>query len=246
MLKEYLLRGVKAGVVAGVSYGLFVALIGNPLIGYAETFEAGHHEAASSSPEAVTGLLSMVGGTLFGILLGAVVLGVGFYFLEPAIPGTRGTKSYLLAAAGFITISGAPWLVLPPQPPGVDQALSTGPRIGLYGAMMVIGAVCCGLAGYVYIRLRGRHHIVVAACSALMPFVLLPVAVAVAPENSTSGPIPDRLAYLFRMITVFGQVGLWVVLASAHAWFLTNRRDDSTCGTDMSMAKRPGSSTPDP
>lgn len=242
MFAAYVLRGVKAGAVAGLFFGLFVALVANPLIGFAETFEAGHHGAGE--PQTVTGLVSVLGGVLFGLLLGAVVFGVGFYFLEPGIPGTGGTKSYLLAAAGFVTVSGAPWLVLPPQPPGVEQALSVGARLGLYGLMMVVGAACCGVAGYLFNRLRGRYHRLLAAGAALAPFTVLAILAVVAPQNAAAGAIPERLAYLFRMITVFGQVALWLVLASVHGWLVSARpADDSRA--DVTVTGGPGAPTAD-
>lgn len=225
MLTNYVLRGMKAGVVAGVAFGLFVALVGNPLIGYAETFEESGHGGGPVVTGAVTTLVSIGGGVLLGILIGAVFLGAVFYFLEPAIPGEGGTKSYLMAAAGFVTVSGAPWLVLPPQPPGVEQSLPVETRLPLYMGMMVAGAVACGLSGYAFNRLRVRSGRPAAFVGALVPLGLLLVVATVAPANAVSGPIPGDLAAVFRTITGTGQVGLWFVLASVHAWLLGRKRD---------------------
>lgn len=230
MLTKYVLRGVKAGFVGGIVYGAFVALVGNPLIRYAETFEEGGHAGEPVVAGPVTNTVSVVGGVLFGILLGAVVFGAIYYFLEPALPGTGGTKSFLLAGAAFITVSGAPWLVLPPQPAGVDQALPTGVRITWYVIMMVIGAVACGLALAVYNRLRPRIGRPGATVSALVPFVLVFAVALVAPENSVSGPVPDGLAEVFRGVTAVGQLGLWLVLASTHVWLLQRDRDGGVLG----------------
>lgn len=191
MLTKYVLRGMKAGVVAGLAFGVFVALVGNPLIGYAETFEKSGHGGGPVVPGAVTTVVSIAGGILFGILLGAVVLGVAFYFLEPVIPGEGGTKSYLLAAAGFVTISGAPWLVLPPQPPGVEQALPVGTRLGLYLVMMVAGAVVCGVAGCVFNRLRAWYGRPLAFVGALVPLGLLLVVATISPTNPVSARFPS-------------------------------------------------------
>jgi predicted cobalt transporter CbtA len=171
MLTAYVKRGVKAGMVGGLIFGLLVALVANPLVVYAD--ELGHgdgnvagqdheHPAGEHPEEAVvehhesavsmmlTNAVSVVSGVLWGILLGGVVFGIAYYFLEPAIPGTGRTRSYLLGVAGFVTVSGSPWLVLPPQPPGVEQALPAQERITLYGAMMVVGALVCMLSGFMY------------------------------------------------------------------------------------------------
>lgn len=242
MFTKYVLRGMKAGGVAGIAFGLFVALIGNPLIRYGETFEESHHGGGPVVSGDVTTVVSIVGGVLLGILLGAVFLGVAFYFLEPAIPGEGGTKSYLLAAAGFVTVSGAPWLVLPPQPPGIEQTLAIGTRLMVYAGMMLAGAIACGLSGYVFNRLHTQYGRIIAFIGALAPLGLLFVVAAISPSNSVSGPIPDQIAAIFRVVMAMGQVSLWLVLASVHAWLLERERandathDDRTTYTDTSRA----------
>lgn len=226
MLVDYVTRGLKAGVVAGIAFGAFVALVATPLIRYAETFEHGHGAGPVVSGT-VTTTVSVAGGVLLGILFGGVVLGAAFYFLEPLIPGAAGTKSYVLAAAGFMTVSGAPWLLFPPQPPGVEQALSTDVRLTWYLVMMLVGGLGCGLSGYVYTRLRTSSGRPTAFIGALATFALVPLVAAFGPTNPVSGPIPVELATAFRTVTVAGQVGLWFVLASVHAWLLRRDRFDT-------------------
>lgn len=225
MLYDYLKRGTKAGAVGGLAYGLFVAFVGNGLIAFAETFETGHGHAPAV-PSTTTQVVSIGGGVVFGVLLGAVVFGLAYYFLEPAIPGAADTKSYVLAAAGFLTVSGAPWVLLPPQPPGVSQTLPTETRLLWYGIMMVAGAVASGAAVYAYRRLRRNLPKSVAAVGALAALTLIPGVALLAPANSVTGPTPDALASAFRAVTAAGQVGLWVTMASTHAW-LTRRADDT-------------------
>ena len=227
MLTNYVTRGLKAGLVGGIAFGLFMALVGNPLIGYAETFEHTHHHGGPVVSGAATTVVSIVGGALVGILFGAVVFGAVFYFLEPAIPGAAGTKSYVLGAAGFVTLSGTPWLVLPPQPPGVEQALAVEIRLAWYLGMMVVGALACGVAGYAYTRLRPRYGRLVGIVGSVAALVVLPIVAALAPSNAASGSIPGSLAYVFQATVAVGQVGLWFVLASAHAWFEQDRTVES-------------------
>lgn len=235
MLTKYVRRGMKAGGAGGLAFGAFVAFVGNPLIEYAETFETGGHGGGPVVSGAITNTVSIVGGLLLGMLAGAVVFGVLFYFLEPAIPGRRETKSYLLGAAGFVTVSGAPWVVLPPQPPGVEQGLPTGVRITWYLVLMVAGAVACGLAGYVFNRLRSRMSHPLAVTGALVPFVLVFAVASVSPANPVVGPIPDQLAAVFRTVTAVGQIGFWFVMASAHAWLL-HREQDRKSGDEDSQS----------
>lgn len=221
-LIEHVTRGLKAGAFGGLAFGLFVALVGNPLVAYAETFEHGHG-GGPVVPETATIAVSVGGGVLLGVLLGAVVFGAAFYFVEPAIPGPVEARSYLLAAAGFVTVSGSPWVLLPPQPPGVEQALATDVRLTWYAIMMAVGAAACLLSGYAYSRLRARHGPALGLLGALVAFGLIPAAAVVGPANAVTGSIPADLAYVFRAVTAVGQVGLWLVIAGAHALML--RRD---------------------
>lgn len=235
MLGAYLVRGLKVGAVAGLAFGLFVAVVANPLVDATEALagehasEAGAHAGGAGLLQAVsTDATSVLAGVFWGLLLGVVAFGVVFYFLEPAIPGADDTRSYLLGAAGFVTVSGAPWLVLPPQPPGVEGGLAAETAMAWYAGAMVAGALACGLAGYGYTRFRnaGRAPAVAAAAAPLLALLALPF---VAPEP-TATDLPSALTAAFRALVVLGQATLWVVLASAHAWFL-RREADATATT---------------
>lgn len=230
MFRAYLERGLLAGAVGGLAFGLFVAVLGNPLVGYVEELghaaEAGGHHGADHGGHAVsatvTTLVSVGGGVLWGLLLGAVFFGVGYYFLEPAIPGTGATKRYVLASAGFVTVSGAPWLLVPPQPAGVELALPTGTRVLVYGGMALAGALCCVLAGSAYTRLTARGtDWRAAAVASLVPLATLAGLALAGPTIGTTGEVPAGMAAVYRGVVVFGQVWLWVVLAGAHAWLST-------------------------
>jgi predicted cobalt transporter CbtA len=242
MFTAYLKRGLKAGFVGGVVYGLFVALVGNPLVAFAETFEQGHgaREAVLSATTATA--TSVAAGVVWGLLLGGLVFGVAYYFLEPAIPGAADTKGYLLAATGFLTVSGAPWLVLPPQPPGVEQALATDARFAWYGLMAVAGGVACGASVAVYNRLGSDWRARQLLGSAL-PFAVLVALVVVAPANPVSGSVPGAFVAAFRWTVVFGQFLLWLTLASAHAWLV--RRERPTGTGEPSVADFDPLSTPE-
>jgi hypothetical protein len=229
MFVDYVTRGVKAGVVAGLVFGVFLALVANPMIGFAE--ELGHgagdaaaahghgateghgHEAAAVS-HGLTEAVSALSGVLWGVLLGAVVFGAGFYLLEPILPGSGGTGSYALALVGFVAVSGAPWLALPPRPPGAEGSLPPETRIALYAGMMVAGAVAGLLALFAYDRLhdaRGRAVALAAATATLA------VPVVLAPTAGTGGELPSELAAGVTGLIVFGQALLWLLLAAVHA-----------------------------
>ncbi|WP_336357526.1 CbtA family protein [Haloarcula sp. CGMCC 1.6347] len=218
MATDYLERGAVAGVAGGLVYGLFVATVGNAFTAGLETFEHGHgHGGGPVVSGLTTAVASIGGGVLWGILFGVAVFGMAYFFLEPAIPGSGATKRLALAGAGFLTVSGAPWLVLPPQPPGVEQALGTETRLAWYAGLMTLGALVAVLAGLTYRRAEGRHAAVRLGATAL-PLALLAVPVALAPANPVHGDVPAALVAAYRWTVVFGQLLLWATIAGIHAW----------------------------
>ncbi|QZP39595.1 CbtA family protein [Halobaculum magnesiiphilum] len=247
MFVEYLTRGVKAGLVAGAVFGVLLALVANPIVGFAD--ELGHehgehgHEDGSHGHEETTaahddaGLsvnrgVSVLSGVLWGVLLGAVGFGVAFYFLEPIVPGTGAVRSYVFAAAGFLTASGAPWLVLPPAPPGTAHALDVQTRMILYGVMMAAGAAAAIAGMVLYDRLRGDRGRAVAVAVGLLPVGALPVLAAAVPADRTTVALPSELAAGLVGLVVFGQALMWLVLATVHARLHGAEAGDTAAPTD--------------
>lgn len=240
MVVDYLERGVLAGSIAGLVYGAYMALVANPLIGYMETVAeggegghaagdhahgAGEHahaagEHAHAVGEATTAAVSIGSGVLWGILLGGV-FALAFYFLEPALPGRGNAKAYVLAGAGFFSVSIAPWLVLPPTTPGAEQAYTPTLRIAIYVGMMAVGAVvaAASVRGYDRVSVRSRPLGVVAAA---VPIVALGAVTAIAaPTIVTPGVMPADLVAAFRGLTVLSQGALWALVAGCFGWLQT-------------------------
>ncbi|WP_436346875.1 CbtA family protein [Natronorubrum sp. FCH18a] len=240
MLTDYLERGVLAGAVAGVAYGLYVALVANPLVEYVEglghehAHEAGHaHDHAAESAHAVgettTALVSVGSGVLWGILLGGL-FAVAFYLLEPALPGSRAVKAVILAGAGFLTVSVAPWLVLPPTAPGAEQTVGTGTRVAIYAGMMVVGALVAAAAILGYDRTAPRSRLLGVAVGALPVVALVAVVSLATPTVTHHGDLPGNLVTAFQGLTVLSQAALWLVVAGSFSWLLGHVRpaDEAT------------------
>ncbi|ELY67170.1 CbtA family protein [Natrinema versiforme] len=252
MLVDYLERGVLAGAIAGIAYGAYMAVVANPLIGYMETVaaggdhahagehahEAGEHahaagEHAHAVSEATTAAVSVGSGVLWGILLGGV-FALAFYFLEPALPGRGRVKTYVLAGAGFLTVSVAPWLVLPPTTPGAEQAFDPTLRIAIYAGLMAVGAVVAVLSVYAYRRVSARSRPLGGVAAALPIVALVAVTAIAAPTIVESGSMPADLVTAFRGLTALSQAALWALVAGCFGWLQTRagvhstaeRRDD--------------------
>ncbi|MDF9746026.1 CbtA family protein [Natrinema salsiterrestre] len=249
MLVDYLERGVLAGAIAGIAYGVYMAIVANPLIGYMETLadgreHGGHahgtgdhsHEAAEHAhavSEATTAVVSVGSGVLWGILLGGV-FALAFYFLEPALPGRGRLKTYVLAGAGFLTVSVAPWLVLPPATPGAELAFDPTVRSAIYVGMMVLGALVAAVSIYGYRRVSGGRGLLGVVTAAIPIVSLVAVTAVAAPTVVESGSTPTALVTAFRGLTVLSQAALWTLVAGSFGWLqaragvrsATDRRED--------------------
>lgn len=212
MLTAHLKRGLAAGLLAGLAYGAYTVLVASPLVALAETFEAGTHGHEVGHLAALTGdAVTFAAGAAWGLLFGAL-FGVAYYLLEPALPERGG---YVLAGAGFLTVSGAPWLALPPVAPGAEHALGTDARLAIYIGMMGAGALAAAGAFLTYRRVRSRGR-GPAAFAATVPLLALLGIATLAPANPTTSPAPAALTAAFRGVAVVGQVSLWAVIALAH------------------------------
>ncbi|WP_101296960.1 CbtA family protein [Halegenticoccus soli] len=230
MLLRYLERGVAAGAIAGLGYGAFVAAVVNPFVEHAESlvhYGHGHDHAHSVAvAETTTAAVGVGGGILWGILLGGM-FGLAYYVLEPSLPGTGTMKAYVLAGAGFLTVSVVPWLVLPPPAPGTEHALGTDARLLIYVALMALGALvgAASILGYRRAAPRGRAFAVaVAAVPVAVVVVALPLA---APAGANGGAVPGELVAAFRGVVVSSQAALWAVIAASYGW-LHRRASGST------------------
>lgn len=230
MLADYVVRGAKAGLVAGLLFGLFVALVANPLIAVADgqahagdhhehegAGEHGEHHHESAVSATTTDAVSVASSVLWGLLLGAVVFGVVGYFLEPLVPGEGAIQSYVLAAGGFVTVSGGPWLLIPPTVPGAERAIATETGMAMYGGMIVASALACLLAAISYDRLRDRRGRRTAGAVALVPLGALATVPILSPFEIATGSLSPELAGAVLGTVVFGQVLLWLALAATHA-----------------------------
>lgn len=222
MLGSHVRRGAVVGTIGGIAYATYLSTVSFDLIEYAETFEAGGEMGGTPMVSAgKTAVLGAGAGVIWGFLLGVLVFGVLYYFIEPAIPGETDTKGYVLAAAGFTALSGAPWLVLPPQPPGIEQSIPTEKRLLWYAVMMVAGALAWTLSIGLLRRYRDQFETALLFPSVAIAFAaVITVPAILAPANRITGPVPTGIATAYRWTVVFGQVWLWTVLAATNAWLV--------------------------
>ncbi len=219
MIQGYLERGVAAGLVAGLAYGIYMVFVGHPLSEYVHDAghdhghdHGGHDHASHAVSEATTAVVSAGSGVLWGIFLGGV-LALALYLFEPALPGSKAVKPYVVAAAGFLTVSAVPWLVLPPAAPGAEHLYAIEPRLAIYLGLVLVGAatVAAAIAAYKRGARRGLGiGLVAGAAPVLAVAVTLPLAT---PTITTHPELSADLVAAYQGIAVLSQAALWLLIA---------------------------------
>ena len=238
MFFAYLKRGLLAGGVAGLAYGLFMAAVANPLVSYLEHAQHGHSHAPGSSvvAESTTAVVSVGGGLLWALFLGGC-FGIAFSLLEPALPGRGAVKGVVLAASGFLTVSVMPWLVLPPFAPGAEQVLGTDTRFDIYAGLVALGAAIAASSVLIYNRLepRGRGLAVVAGATPVVAaVVVLPL---VSPTLVSHPELSGELVAAYRAMVVLSQGSIWLLIAATFGWL--HQRD----GAETTVSDTPQATT---
>lgn len=211
MVSRYLRRGVAAGTVAGTIMAGYLSLMFWLPIHHAET---GRHHHSAETAFTLSTMIDIGSSVLWGVLLGLIFALVYFIF-EHSLPGSARVKPYTLALAGFVTVSGGPWLLLPPTPETVVQPLGATTRILLYLGGMAGGAVATSGSFYLYRRISagsiGRQLLVsltpiwlLITTSIALHLIILPVSI---PAESAS----------VIVVVATGQLLLWLVIATAFS-----------------------------
>jgi Probable cobalt transporter subunit (CbtA) len=213
-------RGLLAGLIAGLVSGVYLLLVGEPVIDQAIRLEA----AASGGAPAVevfsrgTQRLGLVGATvLYGLAVGGV-FAIIHRLLEPRMAaGTAWDKAVRLAAAGFGTLFLVPFLEYPSDPPGVGDPATAGTRTRLYLAAIALSAVISLLAWLAARRLaelgveRWRRQLAVGAGY----LVAVSLAYTVLPEVSQPVNVPAEVLWEARLASASGQALLWACIGAA-------------------------------
>lgn len=241
MIYEYLQRGVIAGVIAGIAYGVFMATVGNPLSEYIHDHghDHGHghdhthshaHDHAHAVSETVTAIVSVGSGMLWAIFLGGI-FAIALYVFEPALPGREAGSAYLIAAAGFFSVSVTPWLALPPAAPGAENAYGIDTRLAMYVALIGLGVVVSAVSIVAYKRTTSRNR-VLGLVSGSVPIIATVIVVPLATPTIVTHPeLSGTLVSAFQATVFLSQAAIWVLIAAVFNWL---RRRESV---DRSLSR---------
>src|SRR3954447_1128180 len=141
-VRGLLIRGMLAGLAAGVLMFVFAKVFGEPAVDRAIAFEEAHSPPSGEAP-----LVSRALQSTLGLLTGTVVYGVAmggvFALVFAAVQGRVGrarprTTAATLGLVAFAVIVLIPFLKYPSNPPAVGNDDTIGYRTQIYFAMLAI------------------------------------------------------------------------------------------------------------
>ncbi|MZD04866.1 hypothetical protein GTW43_07180 [Streptomyces sp. SID5785] len=218
-VRNLLVRGMLAGLAAGVLALVIAYWLGEPNVDGAIGFEEAHAAAHTHGGEE-TELVSRSLQSTAGLATGMLVYGVAFggiaalaYCFALGRVGRFGPRAtaLLLSGCALLAVYVVPFLKYPATPPAVGNPDTIGKRTALYFLMIVlsvlltIGAVVLGK------RLAPRVGTYYATVAAVLGFVvLIGAAFAVLPVvNDVPDHFPATLLWRFRLSALAVQVTLW-------------------------------------
>ncbi|ANN19910.1 hypothetical protein SD37_32705 [Amycolatopsis orientalis] len=237
MMRTLLVRGMLAGLVAGVLATLFAYFFGEPSVETAIGLEGtaahshsapdahsepGAHEHAApeaAEEELVTRGVQSTVGLLTGVGLYGVAVGGLFSLAFAFVYGRLGTlrprvTAALLTGGAFVVVFLVPFLKYPGNPPAVGQAGTIGSRTSLYfgfvALSLLIGILAAAFGRKLADKLGAWRGGLIAAGGYL---VLISVAAALLPSiDEVPTGFPGSTLWSFRIASVGTQVVLWAAL----------------------------------
>ncbi|MFI2190091.1 CbtA family protein [Streptomyces sioyaensis] len=213
-IRALLVRGMLAGLAAGVLALVVAFLLGEPQVDAAIAFEEAHsHE---HEMEVVGRGLQSTAGLATGVLVYGVALGgiaaLAFCFALGRIGrfGARAT-AVLLSGAALLAVYLVPFLKYPANPPSVGDPDTIGTRTTLYFLMMLLSvllAVAATILGRRLAPTLGNWNATVAAGAAFV--VAVGLAYAFLPAvNEVPADFSATLLWQFRLSAIAIQLVLW-------------------------------------
>jgi predicted cobalt transporter CbtA len=217
MVRTLLVRGMIAGLCAGVIAGGFAEIVGEPQVDRAITFEAAHadaaephhHEPVSRGVQKTLGLFTALAvyGASFG---GLFALAFAAVFRRVGRAGAMVTAVWL-AAAVFVAVILVPFLKYPANPPAVGDPDTIGSRTELYFSMVAISVLSAVAALRLARQAAARWGQSVAPLVGVAAFLGLVIAAGLALPGVDEVPrdFPATTLWHFRVASLGTQVVLW-------------------------------------
>ncbi|MFM0361078.1 CbtA family protein [Paraburkholderia sediminicola] len=221
MVGKLLVRGMLAGIAAGLLTFGFARLVGEPQVDQAISFEekAGAAKGEAPEPELVSrdtqaGLGLLTGVVTYGAAFGGLFSLVFAYAYGRVGALSARALSAWLALGAFITLVIVPNIKYPANPPSVGDPETIGMRTGLFFLMIAIS-----LAAMVFsLKVRRRAALKLGAWNgsivAGVVFVVIIAAVQLSMPtiNEVPAAFPAVLLWKFRIAAIGMQVIMWTTV----------------------------------
>ncbi|WP_371545179.1 CbtA family protein [Streptomyces sp. NBC_00554] len=215
-VRNLLVRGMLAGLGAGVLALLVAYLLGEPSVDDAIGFEEAHASGHEHEVEIVSRSLQSTGGLATGVLIYGVAFGgiaaLAYCFALGRVGRfTPRATALLLSGTALLAVYVVPFLKYPANPPSVGDPDTIGKRTTLYFLMMVLSVLLAVAAVIVGKRLAPRWGTWYATVAAVAFFVLATgLAFAFLPAvNEVPQDFPATLLWRFRTSALAIQLTLW-------------------------------------
>jgi predicted cobalt transporter CbtA len=227
MVGKLLVRGMLAGVAAGLITFAFARVVGEPQVDQAISFEEkadaakeaaqGHqheHEEELVSRPTQAGLGLATGVIAYGAAIGGL-FALTFAYLNGRVGriGVRALSAWL-ALGAFVAIAIVPALKYPPNPPAVGDPDTIGYRTGLYFLMIAISVTALVFSmkvrRHVAMRLGTWNGSIVAGV--LFIAIIAAVQMGLPVINEVPATFPAVVLWKFRVAALGMQALLWSVI----------------------------------
>lgn len=215
IVRNLLVRGMLAGLAAGLLALVVAYFLGEPRIDAAIAYEEAHsHEHGGA--ELVSRTMQATGGLATGVLVYGVAFGgiaaLAYCFALGRIGRfSPRASALLLAGAGLVAVYVVPFLKYPASPPAATNPDTIGRRTSLYFLMVLLSVLLAVGAVILGKRLAPRLGNWNATLVAGAFFVLVVgLAYAFLPSyNETPKTFSATLLWQFRLATLAVQATLW-------------------------------------
>ncbi|WP_020186316.1 CbtA family protein [Methylopila sp. 73B] len=250
MVGRLLLKGMLAGLIAGLLTFCVAKIYGEPWVERAIAYEeqqAVAESASAGADEAEVEIVSRETQAGIGLLTGVLVYGAavgGLFALAFAVANGRlgaldpQGLSLLLAAAAFVALVAVPMLKYPPNPPAVGSGDTIGARTELYFIAVGISLLAATAALMIAERLRAGLGGWSAAFAGSAVFLAatgllllgLP-AVNEIPENYSAETV-----WNFRVASFAGLAVFWCALGVVFGLLASHRAPRIAAAPDLTRA----------
>ncbi|MFG2575122.1 CbtA family protein [Streptomyces sp. NPDC048481] len=221
-VRNLLVRGMLAGLGAGVLALVVAYFLGEPSVDGAIGFEESHAPAHEHEVELVSRSLQSTAGLATGVLVYGVAFGgiaaMAYCFALGRVGrfGPRAT-ALLLSGAALLTVYVVPFLKYPANPPAVGDHDTIAKRTTLYFLMMVLGvllAIAAVIAGKRLAPRLGNWNATVVSVAGFV--VLIGLAYGFLPAvNEVPADFPATLLWRFRLSSLAMQATTWAAFGLA-------------------------------